>query len=1165
MLAGQRVRAIEYYDGNGLACCASERGLHDPGRRAAAYATVQQIHHEGLRTLSYGIDHQRESRELRGVGSGAAAERAGTDRRPGLGQPDRSDDDARRAHSFVAGEQLNHAIAASIPAATVDDQSDATSADGRKLFLEQHGDAGAELLGRAPLASTGALPEADGREHNAERDRSQYGCRRYAVMSPGRHAQFFSARHRGSVRAIAACMGMMAFVSCAKVRPGDNRGTAASPMSPNAPLNDGSRRWVEQTLATLTLRDRVAQMVMVWVLGDYTSTTDSSFAQARSLVADDHVGGVVMSLGSPIEVAAKVNDLQRAARVPLIVASDLEPGLGRLEGGAFAPSLYTGGSATILPSAMAIGASGSEANAEAAGRITGLEARAIGIQLVFAPVVDVNNNPANPVINTRSFGEDPQTVARLSAAFVRGLQSAGAAATAKHFPGHGDTDTDSHLALPVVRSNRVRLAEVELAPFRSVVGAGIAGIMSAHIALPAISGDSVPATLAEPIMTGLLRDTLGFRGLAVTDAMTMQGIGKGYSNEQSAVLAIQAGSDILLMPTDTKRAIDAVVAAVERGAITPARIDASVRRILELKARTGVARHPIVSLDSLRMVVGSADHRATARRIAREAITLLRDERSLVPMRNGPPTVIVNYAGEQDVMAGREFVAELRQTLGTARVVRVAPGTPRPQLDSAVRMGERVVVHALVRTVEGEGRFVLGPAFAKWLDSLTETHEVFVVAAANPYILREVPRVTAYIATFGRAPALEQAAARVLAGTAPATGRSPVSLPGFFSRGDGLMRPFVGVRDGAGDGASSAELVGTPNASPLTDTLRTILDAAVRDSAFPGAYAVVGRRSGIIAEYGAGHLDWSPSPVPDSRTLWDMASLTKVTALTSVIMQLVEAKRVNLDAPVQHYLPTWIGPNKAKVTIRHLLTHSSGLPAWRPVYKEAFDTAAAMRLVSETPLDTLPGVRMVYSDLGAILLGEVVRAVTGERLDAYAAKHVFGPLKMSDTRYLPLRSDSARIAPTEIDPWRGRHLRGEVHDENAFALGGVSAHAGLFSTAADVARLARAYLGGGTLDGARIWSAATVRQFTTVQDSNFSNRALGWETPNGTNSAGRLMKRPAFGHTGFTGTSIWIDPANDLFVVLLTNRVNPTRANTKITRVRQALADAAVGTASRNR
>ena len=344
-----------------------------------------------------------------------------------------------------------------------------------------------------------------------------------------------------------------------------------------------------------------------------------------------------------------------------------------------------------------------------------------------------------------------------------------------------------------------------------------------------------------------------------------------------------------------------------------------------------------------------------------------------------------------------------------------------------------------------------------------------------------------------------------------------------------------------------------------------ILDAAVRDSAFPGAYAVIGNRAGVLAEYGAGHLDWKPSPAPDAHTLWDMASLTKVVALTSVMMQLVEAGRVDLDAPVQRYLPAWTGPRKDRVTIRHLLTHSSGLPAWRPVYKEAQDPAAALRLVFETPLDTTPGVRMVYSDLGAILLGEVVRAVTGERLDAYAAAHVFGPLRMRDTRYLPAPADSARIAPTEVDPWRGRHLRGEVHDENAYALGGVSAHAGLFSSGADVARLARAYLNGGTLDDARIWRPETITHFTTVQDSAFSNRALGWETPTGNNSAGHLMQRPAFGHTGFTGTSIWIDPAHDRFVVLLANRVNPTRANTKISRVRQALADAVVGLVTNER
>jgi CubicO group peptidase (beta-lactamase class C family) len=341
----------------------------------------------------------------------------------------------------------------------------------------------------------------------------------------------------------------------------------------------------------------------------------------------------------------------------------------------------------------------------------------------------------------------------------------------------------------------------------------------------------------------------------------------------------------------------------------------------------------------------------------------------------------------------------------------------------------------------------------------------------------------------------------------------------------------------------------------MHDAMRAELDRAVADSAFPGAYVMVGTHDRILASYGAGHLDWSPSAVPTESTLWDMASLTKVIALTSSMMQLVEERRVELDAPVQRYLPGWTGKDKEKVTVRHLLTHSSGLPAWRPLYKEAADAEAAMSLAYATPLDTFPGVRMVYSDIGGILMGEIVRVVSGERIDRYFAGHVAAPLKLHESMFLPPATLLPRVAPTEIDPWRQRHLRGEVHDENASVLGGVSGHAGLFSSARDLARIAQLYLNRGELDGIRIWKPETVAEFTMVQDSAFSNRALGWETPNGTNSAGHLMKRPAFGHTGFTGTSIWIDPANDLFIVLLTNRVNPTRANTKITAVRQRLSD----------
>jgi len=353
--------------------------------------------------------------------------------------------------------------------------------------------------------------------------------------------------------------------------------------------------------------------------------------------------------------------------------------------------------------------------------------------------------------------------------------------------------------------------------------------------------------------------------------------------------------------------------------------------------------------------------------------------------------------------------------------------------------------------------------------------------------------------------------------------------------------------------APSPETVGT-----LRDTVRVVLERARADSAFPGAFAIVGSRDGVLAQLGVGGLDWSPSPRPDENTLWDMASLTKVVGMTSALMQLTEAGTVDLDAPVQRYVAEFRGRNKELVTVRHLLTHTSGLPNWRPLYKETSTPEAARALAIATELDTLPGVRMSYSDLGAIILGVLVERVSGERLDEYLGRHVFGPLRMTATQYRPPASLVPRIAPTEYDPWRQKKLRGEVHDENAFSLGGVSGHAGLFSTGHDVARLLRMYLNGGSLDGARIVSAETIRRFTTVQDSTVSNRALGWETPNGSNSAGRLMTRPAFGHTGFTGTSIWVDPTRDVFVVLLTNRVNPTRQNLRIGGVRTALADAVV-------
>jgi beta-N-acetylhexosaminidase len=579
--------------------------------------------------------------------------------------------------------------------------------------------------------------------------------------------------------------------------PSPLRPIASQPLDAHSSLTPAQQRWVDSTLGTLSLRDRVGQMVMVWVLGDYTSNGDSSFAQVRRWIAQDHIGGVSMSLGTPIEVAAKINSMQRLASVPLIVSSDLEPGLGRLEGGVFSHYLMDAGSATIFPSNMAIGATGHEEDAHDVARAIGEEARAVGIQIDFAPVVDVNNNPNNPVINTRSFGEDPARVARLSALFVRGLQETGTVATAKHFPGHGDTDVDSHLGLPVVSATMSRLDSMELLPFRAAINAGAGLVMTAHIALPAITGDSTtPATLSPRIITGLLRDSLGFHGVTITDAMTMEGVGKGYTTEQSSVLAVNAGDDILLKPTDPTRAIDAVVAAVERGEISRARIDSAARHILSLKARVGLGQHRFADLEALRDVVGSPAHRALAAGVAQRAITLLRDRDSIVPAR-GKRALVVQYVPETELKAGRVFGPAMLAGLPGSRVVELPPNVSRQQLDSIGQVGQGmddIVVAAYVRRIEGAGGFALPQPIAAWIDSLAGQRRgprVVVAAFGNPYLIRQFPNVGSYLVTYGVSDDLELAAARAILGSSAVTGRAPISLPGFFRAGDGVQRTAV--------------------------------------------------------------------------------------------------------------------------------------------------------------------------------------------------------------------------------------------------------------------------------------------------------------------------------------------------------------------------------------
>jgi beta-N-acetylhexosaminidase len=599
---------------------------------------------------------------------------------------------------------------------------------------------------------------------------------------------------RWSPRTLLALALSAGLAACARVCPSAHPAGAGARSGAGVDA-EADRRWVEATLHALTLRQKAAQLLMPGTGGDYVATDTSEFERLRHWVEDAGVGGITLSIGLPHSYAAKLNALQRHACVPLLVASNMEAGAGERLAGAYSiPHLRPQGGGTFFPPAMAFGAIGDEAMAAELGRITAVEARAVGVHLSFSPDLDVNSNPANPIINTRAFGENPALVARLGTAYIRGARAAGLMTTAKHFPGHGDTATDSHLELPVLTGDRARLSAVELPPFRAAVEAGVDGVMSAHIAARAIEGATAPpATLSRYFMTRVLRDDLHFDGIVMTDAMDMAGITKHFGDVEAPLRALEAGADLLVKPMDVDQTLDAIVAAVKKGRLTEARIDHSVRRILEAKARVGLRTGALVDLDAVEERVGTAAHQRVAAEAARRAITLLRDERSLVPLPAAARRILsITYAEPVDLIAGRELNATLAAGGHSVAAVRVDDRTTAAewsQLAARAATADAVVASAYIAPRELVGSVAAGSGFAGFVRRLAaERRPVVVISFGSPYLLSSFPDVPAYLLAWSRIEVCQQAAADALLGRAPITGRLPVSLPPRYAAGAGIER-----------------------------------------------------------------------------------------------------------------------------------------------------------------------------------------------------------------------------------------------------------------------------------------------------------------------------------------------------------------------------------------
>ena len=880
-----------------------------------------------------------------------------------------------------------------------------------------------------------------------------------------------------------------------------------------------------------SLREKIAQMIMVRIRGDYYHSEHWYRISLRKWLMKDGIGGVITFGGSIHGSYYNIQQFQKWAKYPLLVAADYERGLGQWMSGA-----------TLFPSNMAVAATGDTLLAYDQGRITAIEARALGVHITFSPVMDINNNPDNPIINFRSYSDDPITVSRFGTAFIQGAQDNGLIACSKHFPGHGNTATDSHTSLPTIEGSKKELDALELYPFRQAVQSGVKMVMMGHIALPGLDESGDPASHSSAITTELLRNEIGFDGIIITDGMEMGGLTQTAWAGESAVRAVQAGADILLLPMDVDQTINSIEEAVNSGRISQDQINQSVARIWEMKEEMGLLTEPSqIPFEGLEERIGIPSHMAEATGIANKSITIVKDENNRLPLKPEYIDSLAHIILSLDDGARRyvkSFSSDIRQTQG--HVKEIFANDPlsdlgRRDILNQMEGIDHIVVSLVVRIRMDKGIATIDSTHLLLLEDLNNSEIPLVTFSFGSPYLPEYDMLETYVCAFGYGDVSVLASLNALWGRQDVNGILPVDLNSKIKRGFGIKKKkrFKSW--------SSVNNIDFPNAF-------TVLDSAIKSEIFPGAQVAVSQRGKLVFSGGFGHHTYNTGSSPvTNETIYDLASLTKILVATPVTMKLIAQKKLSLDQNIQQFYSQFTGGYKESVTIRHLLTHSSGLESYVPFYQDENikDKEDVLQYILNSKLDFEPGSQAIYSDLGYILLSSIIEKVSGRSIDRLAQSWLFQPLEMKNTRYSPPSEWRGNITPTEIDTvYRHRLLHGEVHDENTQLMGGVSGHAGVFSTAEDILNYAQMLVDGGLWNGKRFFKETQVMDFTTVQDlPKGSDFALGWDTPsqNGKSIAGDYFTPGSFGHLGFTGTSLWIDPNYEIIIVLLTNRVHPSR------------------------
>ncbi|MFZ4463242.1 MAG: glycoside hydrolase family 3 N-terminal domain-containing protein [Bacteroidales bacterium] len=923
--------------------------------------------------------------------------------------------------------------------------------------------------------------------------------------------------------------------------------------------------WVDSVFQSLSLNEKIGQLIFVRA----NVSGEAYDERVSSYISRYNIGGITFFKAKAVDQLKKTNEWQALAKTPLLITIDGEWGLGmRLS------------DAVSYPYQMTLGAVSNDSLIYQMGTQIAEQCKRMGIHSNFSPVVDINNNPANPVIGMRSFGDSPALVAHKAALYANALRDHGILATAKHFPGHGNTQSDSHKTLPTIEGDRDQLNQTELFPFQYLIHEGLEGIMVAHLNVPALEPvQGTPSTLSKSIITGLLKQELGFKGLVISDALDMKGVTEGLPAGEIGLKAFMAGNDVLLIPADIPATIQSIRTAIETGTLPMTQLEESCRKILQWKYRAGLSNHQPCPEENLILDLQNTDYHSLVYDLYRDAVTLVKDDNILSKL--GDPklkiaTVAVGYSkttGFQHELTSAGLKAThflLPKNADQKRLL---------TLKQSLAKFDLVIISIQNTNILASKKFGIEDQAIKFVNELMKTKQSILTIFASPYALNQfslTPACKSILIAYQDNDNTASVAAGILTGRLASKGRLPVSLSTEFPAGTGII------------GSEQFEIQQIEKKTSIDESILRKIDSVAQEGiskkAYPGCQVLALKDGEVIYQRSFGFHTYSKIDSVKNTDLYDLASLTKMLSSTLAIMKLYEDKKIKLEDTLGKFFPYLKGSTKSKLKLIDIMTHQAGLDGWIPFHLETFSDAGpdpklySSKVDLDHPYRVAENMYMIrtyknkifgeiadskmktkeyrYSDLGFYFMPDLVELLTNQKFDEYVYTNFYQALGLTSTCFRPLTHfPKNQIVPTEDDKeFRHQLLQGDVHDYGAALLGGISGHAGLFSNAAEVGIIMQMLLNGGEYNGKRILQAETIKTFTSAPfASNKNRRGIGFDkTPLDKNEA--RMPAPSassksFGHSGFTGTFAWADPENKLVFVFLSNRIYPDANNQMISKL----------------